>query len=77
MCFYLMTRSHIHGSPRRFHYGLNLTDNPGNASFRSPIQMHNGVATGFDVSTKDKTEKESFGDRIDTVCYGLARNATV
>ncbi|CAC5395216.1 unnamed protein product [Mytilus coruscus] len=26
-----MPRSHIHGSPRRFHYGLNLTDDPGNA----------------------------------------------
>ena len=51
MCFYLMPRSHIHGSPRRIHYGLNLTDDPGNASFRSPIRMHNGVATGFDVST--------------------------
>ena len=38
--------------------------------------MPNGVATGFDVSTKDKIEKEPFGDRIDTVCYGLVRNAT-
>ena len=73
----LMPRSHIHGSPRRFHYGLNLTDDPGNASFRSPIRMHNGVATGFDLSTKDKIEKKRFGDRIDTVCYGLVRNATV
>ena len=27
----LMPRSHIHGSPHRIHYGLNLTDNPGNA----------------------------------------------
>ena len=27
----LMPRSHIHGSPRRFYYGLNLTDDPGNA----------------------------------------------
>ena len=35
-----MLRSHIHGSPRRFYYGLNLTDDPGNASFRSPIRMH-------------------------------------
>ena len=39
--------------------------------------MHNGVATGFDVSTKDKIENEHFGDMIDTVCYGLVRNATV
>ena len=51
-CF--MPRSHIHGSPRRFHYGSNLTDDPGNAIFRRPIRMPNGVATGFDVSTKDK-----------------------
>ena len=36
----LMPRSHIHGSPRRFYYGLNLTDDPGNANFRSPIWMH-------------------------------------
>ena len=35
-----MLRSHIHGSPRRFYYGLNLTDDPGNANFRSPIRMH-------------------------------------
>ena len=37
----LMPRSHIHGSPHRFHYGLNLMDDPGNDNFRSPIQMHN------------------------------------
>ena len=36
----LMPRSHIHGSPRRFSYGLNLTDDPGNANFHSPIRMH-------------------------------------
>ena len=24
----------------RFYYGLNLTDDPGNANFRSPIKMH-------------------------------------
>ena len=36
-----MPRSHIHGSPRRFYYRLNLTDDPGpgNANFRSPKQM--------------------------------------
>ena len=79
----VMPRSHIHGSPRRFHYGSNLTDDTGNAIFRSPIRMHNGVATGFDVSTKDKIENEPFllqhyfGDMIDTICYGLVRNATV
>ena len=47
---------------------INLTDDPGNAIFRSPIRMHNGVATDFDVYTKDKIEKEPFGDMIDTVC---------
>ena len=36
----LMPRSHIRGSPRRFYYGLNLTDDRGNANFRSPIRMH-------------------------------------
>ena len=69
--------SHIHGSPRRFHHGSNLTDDPGNAIFRSLTRMHNGVATGFDVSTKDKIEREPFDDMIDMVCYGLVRNATV
>ena len=39
-CVYVMPRSRIHGSPRRFYYGLNLTDDPGNANFRSPIRMH-------------------------------------
>ena len=41
----LMPRSHIHGSPRRFHYGLNLTDDPGNAIFRSPIRIWYGCTT--------------------------------
>ena len=36
----LMPRSHIHGSPRRFYCGLNLTDDPENANFRCPIRMH-------------------------------------
>ena len=72
-----MPRAHIHGSTSRFHYGSNLTDDPRNATFRRPIRMHNGVATGFEVSIKDKIEKEPFGDMIDTVCYGLVRNATV
>ena len=36
----VMPRSHIHGSPRWFYYGLNLTDDTGNANFRSPIRMH-------------------------------------
>ena len=31
----------------------NLTDDPGNANFRSPIRMHNVVAMGFGVSNKD------------------------
>ena len=37
---WVMPRSHIHGSPRRFYYRLNLTDDPGNANFRSSIRMH-------------------------------------
>ena len=45
--------------------------------FRSPIRMHSGVATGFDEPTKDKIEKELFGDMIATVCYGLEQKATV
>ena len=49
-----MPRSHFHGSSRRFHYGLCLTDDLGNANFRSSIRMHNGVATGFNLSTMDK-----------------------
>ena len=42
VCSYeiLMPRSHIHESPRRFHYRLNLTDDPGNANFPSSIRMH-------------------------------------
>ena len=63
-----MPRSHIHGSPRRFHCGLSLTDDPGNANFRSLIRMHSGAATGFDVSTKDKVGKEPFVDMSDTDC---------
>ena len=59
------------GHTRRFHYGSNLTDDPGNSIFRRPIRMPNGVATSFDVSTKDKIEKKPFGDMIYTVCYGL------
>ena len=72
-----MPRSHIHGSPRWFHYGSNLTDDPGNAISLSPIRIHNGVATGFGVSTKDKIATGPFGDMIDTVCYGLVLNAMV
>ena len=75
-----MPRSHIHGSTRRFHYGSNLTDDPGNVIFRSPIRMHNGVATGFDVFTKDKIEKRAFWWhdwygllRSSTECHGLIR----
>ena len=36
----LNAKSHIHGSPCRFYYGLNLTDDPGIANFRSLIRMH-------------------------------------
>ena len=37
---YHYTRSHIHWSPCRFYYGLNLTDDQGKTNFRSLIQMH-------------------------------------
>ena len=66
-----MLRSHIDGSPRLFHYGLNLTDDPRNANFRSLIRMHSGVAMGFDLSTKNYAGKEPFGDMSDTDCYSL------
>ena len=72
-----MPRSHTQGSPRRFHYGLNLTDDPENANFCSLIWMHSGAATGFDVFTKDMVGKEPFGDMSDTDCYGLLRNVSV
>ena len=71
-----MPMSHIHGSPRRFNYGSNLTDDTGNAIFRRPIRMPHDVATGFDVSAKENIEKEPFGDMIDTVSYGLVRSGT-
>ena len=72
-----MPRSHIHGSPRRFHYGLNLTDDPGNANSRSLIQDAERCDYDFDVSTKDKVGIEQFGDMSDTDCYGLIRNVSV
>ena len=55
--FPVMPRSYIHGSPRRFHYGLNLTDDPGNANFRSLIRMQSVVATGLDYGCNT----ESYG----------------
>ena len=42
-----MPRSYIHRSPRRFHYGSNPTDDPGNDIFRSPIRMHNASTTTY------------------------------
>ena len=70
-----MPRSHIHRSPRWFHYGLKLTDVPGNVNFRSLIRMRNVVATGFDVSTNDNVGKGPFGDVSDTDCYDLIRKS--
>ena len=52
-----MPRSHIHGSPRRFYYGLNPTDGPGNANFRSPIRMHYIRTTTYDYGCNT----ESYG----------------
>ena len=59
----LMPRSHIHGSPRRFRYGSNPTDDPGNDNFRSPIRMHNASTTTYDYG-------------CNTEIYGLIRIAT-
>ena len=65
---YVMPRSHIHGSPRRFYYGLNLTDDPGNANFRSPIRMHYIRTTSYDYGCNT----ESYGPiRIATNYGGL------
>ena len=47
-----MPRSHIQGSPRRFHYGLNLTDDRGNA-----ISVVSVVAKGYDYGCNT----ESYG----------------
>ena len=60
-----MPRSHIHGSPRRFHYTSNPTDDPGNDNFRSPIRMHN-------ASTKYYT----YDYGCNTEILGLIRIAT-
>ena len=57
-----MPRSHIHESPRRFHYGSNPTDDPGNYNFRSLIQMHNASTTTYDY-------------RCNMEIYGLIRIA--
>ena len=58
-----MPRSHIHGSPRRFHYGSKPTDDQGNDNFCSPIQMHNASITTYDYG-------------CNTEIYGLIRIAT-
>ena len=42
---YLMPKSHIHGSPWRFEYGLNLTDATEKAKFRTPIRIRYGFTT--------------------------------
>ena len=59
----IMPRSHIHGSPRRSHYGSNPTDDRGNDNFRSLIQMHNASTTTYEY-------------RCNTGIYGLIRIAT-
>ena len=56
----VMPRSHIHGSPRRSHYGSNTTDDPGNDNFRSLIRMHSAGTTTYDY-------------RCNTEIYGLPR----
>ena len=56
-----MPRSHIHGSPRRFYYGFNLTDDPGNANFRSPIRMHYTRVIKYYTPYDYGCNKESYG----------------
>ena len=58
-----MPRPHIHGSPRRFHYGSNPTDDPGNDNSRSPILMHNASTATYDYG-------------CNTEIYGLIQIAT-
>ena len=58
-----MTRSHIYGSLRLFHYGSNPTDDPGNDNFHSPIRMHNLRTTTYEYG-------------CNTEIYGLIRIAT-
>ena len=60
---HLMPRSHIHGSPRRFRYGSNPTDDPGKVIFRSQRRMHNASTTTSDYG-------------CNTEIYGLIRIAT-
>ena len=43
-----MPRSHIHGSPRHFHYGSNPTDDPGIDNFGSLMRMHYASTTMYD-----------------------------
>ena len=50
-----MPRSHIHGSPRRFQYGSNLTDDPGNNNFHIPIRMHIASTTTYDYGYNTET----------------------
>ena len=60
----LMPRSHMQGSPsRRFHYGSNPTDDPGNDNFRCPILMNNASTATYDYG-------------CNTEIYGLIRIAT-
>ena len=63
LVFSVMPRSHIHVSPRRFHYGSNPTDDLGNDNFRSPIRMLNASTTTYDNGRN-------------TEIYGLLRIAT-
>ena len=63
LLFSVIPRSHIHGSPRRFHYGSNPTDDPGYDNFRSPMQMHYASTTTYDYG-------------CNTEIYGLIRIAT-
>ena len=56
-----MPRSHIHRSPRRFYYRLNLTDDPGNANLRSPIRMHYIYMNKYSTTYDYGCNRENYG----------------
>ena len=65
-----MPRSHIHG----FYYGLNLTDDPGNANFHRPIHMHYIRTIKYYYACL----RMQYGKlRINTLCYDWCRIVSV
>jgi hypothetical protein len=71
-----MPRSHIHGSPRRFFDGVNLTDDPGYVNILCPIRMLYGATTVFVRIYQIMQERNHFVTgviRIVTVRYKTMR----